>query len=129
MTIRRSGLVLLAALLLPGSAVFAQQPGKPCAGDVKTLCAGIAPGQSRINACIKTNLTGLSQTCEDRVFTVAVAGKLCRDDVARLCADAKRGTGGVRACMKSHIVDVSEPCKDAMARAASGRKLLRREDL
>jgi hypothetical protein len=129
MTIRRSGLVVLAALLLPGSAAFAQQQAKPCAGDVKTLCAGIAPGQSRLKACVKAHLTGLSQSCEDRVYTVAVTAKLCRDDVARLGATAVRGTGQVRACMKSRIAEVGDPCKDAMARTASGRKLLRRGDL
>lgn len=129
MTIRRSGLVLLAALLLPGSAAFAEQPGKPCAGDLKTLCAGIAPGQGRLKACIKAHLTGLSESCDSRVFSVAVAGKVCRGDVTRLCADAKRGTGGVRTCMKAHIADLSAPCTDAMARAASGRTLLRRGDL
>ncbi|MGO3928576.1 hypothetical protein [Rhodopseudomonas pseudopalustris] len=129
MSMRRSGLIALAALLLSGSTALAQQPGKPCAADVKALCAGIAPGQGRIKACIKKQLIGLSQTCEERVFSVAVSSKVCRDDVTRLCASAKRGTGGVRACMKANIADVSEPCKDAMSRAASGRKLLRGGDL
>ena len=54
MTGMRSGLVTLTALLLSGSAAVAQQAGKPCAGDIKTLCAGIQPGEGRIKACIKS---------------------------------------------------------------------------
>jgi hypothetical protein len=47
MTGMRSGLVILTALLLSGSAAVAQQAGKSCAGDIKTLCAGIQPGEGR----------------------------------------------------------------------------------
>ena len=82
----RSGLVIVrswlvvTALLLSGSAAMAQQA--PCAGDIKTLCAGIQPGEGRIKACIASHLANLSQTCEERILTVAVTGKLCKTDVA-----------------------------------------------
>ena len=82
----RSGLVILKALLLSGSVAVAQQAGKPCAGDIKTLCAGIQPGEGRIKACIKSHLTDLSPTCEDRLLTVAVTEKVCKTDVTNLCA-------------------------------------------
>jgi hypothetical protein len=75
----RSGLVMLTALLLSGSVAMAKQA--PCAGDIKKLCAGIQPGEGRIKACIKSHLTNLSQTFEDRVLTVTVTGKLCKTDV------------------------------------------------
>jgi len=120
----RSGLVILAALLLSGSVAVAQQGGKPCAGDIKALCAGIEPGEGRIKACIKSHLTELSPSCEDRLLTVAVTGKLCKTDVTGLCAGVVPGTGGIRACIKSHLAGVSDPCKDAMSRAAAGRKIL-----
>jgi len=125
----RSGLVVLAALLLSGSAAMAQQAGKPCAGDIKTLCAGIQPGEGRLKACIKSHLAELSETCNDRVLTVAVTGKACKADVAKLCAGVVPGTGGLRTCIKSHIAELSEPCKDAMSRAAAGSKLLGGGDL
>jgi len=120
----RSGLVVLAALLLSGSAAMAQQAGKPCAGDIKTLCAGIQPGEGRLKACIKSHLAELSETCNDRVLTVAVTGKACKADVAKLCAGVVPGTGGLRTCIKSHIAELSDPCKDAMSRAAAGSKIL-----
>ena len=94
MTGMRSGLVILTALLLSGSAAVAQQAGKPCAGDIKTLCVGIQPGEGRIKACIKSHLTDLSPTCNDRVLTVAVTGKVCKTDVTnplwRCCARHRR---------------------------------------
>jgi len=125
----RSGLVVLAALLLSGSAAMAQQAGKPCAGDIKTLCAGIQPGEGRLKACIKSHLAELSETCNDRVLTVAVTGKACKADVAKLCAGVVPGTGGLRTCIKSHIAELSDPCKDAMSRAAAGSKILGGGDL
>jgi len=125
----RTGLVILTALLLSGSAAMAQQAGKPCAGDIKTLCAGIQPGEGRLKACIKSHLAELSETCNDRVLTVAVTGKACKADVAKLCAGVVPGTGGLRTCIKSHMAELSDPCKDAMSRAAAGSKLLGGGDL
>ena len=125
----RSGLVILTALLLPGSVAVAQQTGKPCASDIKTFCAGVQPGEGRIKACIKSHLTELSPTCQDSVLTVAVTGKVCKSDIAKLCAGIVPGTGGIRACIKSHMAEVSDPCRDAMSRAAAGRKFLGGGDL
>jgi hypothetical protein len=120
----RSGFVVLGALLLSASVAVAQQAGRPCAGDIKKLCAGIQPGEGRITACIKSQLTDLSPTCEDRVLTVAVTGKVCKTDVTNLCAGIVPGTGGIRACIKSHMSAVSDPCKDAMSQVAAGKKIL-----
>ena len=125
----RSGLVILTALLLSGSVAVAQQASKHCAGDIKTLCAGIQPGEGRIKACIKSHLTNLSQTCEERMLTVAVTGKVCKTDVANLCAGIVPGTGKLRACIKSHMAELSDPCRDAMSQTAAGKKILGGGDL
>jgi hypothetical protein len=125
----RSGLIILTTLLLSGSVAVSQLAPKPCAGDIKTLCAGIQPGEGRIKACIKSHLTDLSPTCGDRVLTVAVTGKVCKNDVTNLCGGVVPGTGGIRACIKSHMAAVSDPCKDAMSRVAAGRKILGGGDL
>jgi hypothetical protein len=119
----RSGLVML-IVLLSGSVAVAQQESRPCAGDIKKLCAGIAPGEGRIKACIKSHLSELSPTCQDRVLTVAVTGKVCQSDIAKLCAGIVPGTGGIRNCIKTHMAEVSDPCRDAMSRAGAGRKIL-----
>jgi hypothetical protein len=119
----RYGLVILGALLMSGSCAMAQS-GYPCAGDVKKLCAGIQPGESRIKACMKAHLSDLSETCEDRLLTVAITGKVCKADVAKLCAGVVPGTGGLRACIKSHMAEISDPCRDAMSGTAAGKKVL-----
>jgi hypothetical protein len=106
-----------------------QQAGKPCASDIKTLCAGIQPGEGRIKACIKSHLNDLSPTCQDRLLTVAVSGKVCKADVTKLCAGIEPGTGGIRTCMKSHMAEVSDPCRDAMSQTAAGRKIFGGGDL
>ena len=129
MTTMRSVLVVLTALLPPGSGAVAQQESKPCAGDIKTLCAGIQPGEGRIKACIKSHLKDLSPTCQDRLLTVAVSGKVCKADVTKLCAGIEPGTGGIRTCIKSHMAEVSDPCRDAMSQTAAGKKLFGRGDL
>ncbi len=125
----RTGLVVLAALVLSGSVAMAQQGGRPCAGDLKKLCADIKPGEGRLKACIKSHLTELSEACQDRVLTVAVTGKVCKADVAKLCAGVVAGSGGIRECIKKHMAEVSDPCRDAMSRVAAGRKLLGGGDL
>src|SRR6201996_3286778 len=123
MAMIRSGLLVLATLLLSGASAIAQS-GNPCAGDIKTVCTGIQPGDSKIKSCIKAHLGGLSEACTDRLLTVAVTEKICKGDVAKLCAGVVAGTGGIRTCIKSHIAEVSDPCQDAMAGTAAGKKIL-----
>ncbi|GLR83804.1 cysteine rich repeat-containing protein [Bradyrhizobium iriomotense] len=36
-----------------------------CGGDVRTLCAGVAPGGGRIAQCLATNAAALSPACKD----------------------------------------------------------------
>jgi hypothetical protein len=119
----RSALLAFTVLLLSGYSAMAQS-GNPCAGDVKTLCTGIQPGDGKIKGCIKAHLAALSPTCSDRLLTVAVTDKVCKGDVAKLCAGVVAGTGGIRTCIKSHIAEVSDPCQDAMAGTAAGKKIL-----
>jgi hypothetical protein len=129
MAAMRSGLVIMTALLLSSSVALAQSAAKPCASDIKKLCAGIQPGEGRIKGCIKSHLTDLSPACEDRVLTVAVTGKVCKSDVTNLCAGIVPGAGGIRACIKSHMAEVSDSCKNAMSQTVAGKKIFGRGDL
>jgi|HubBroStandDraft_6_1064221.scaffolds.fasta_scaffold1198344_1 hypothetical protein len=111
------------ALLLPASAALAQQQTavKACAGDIKTLCAGVQPGGGRVSACVKQHFTGLSDPCQAELTKAATIGKLCAADIKQNCAGVNPGGGRIEACVKSHLSDLSEPCKDALTQAAADR--------
>jgi Cysteine rich repeat len=92
---------------------------KACAGDVKSLCAGIQPGDGRIKACIKSHFNDVSAPCQAVLVKAAAISKACGADVKKVCADVKPGR--IEACMKSHLSEVSDPCKDAVTQAAAGK--------
>jgi hypothetical protein len=110
-------------LLLLETAAMAQDrsAARACAGDIKTLCAGVPPGEGRIRACIKGHFGDLSAPCQAVLLTTAAVGKACRDDVKKLCADVKPGHGKVLACIKTHLAELSDPCRDALAQASAGK--------
>jgi hypothetical protein len=111
-----------AIMLLSATSGTAQQPvAKACAGDVKTQCAGVQPGEGRVKACIKSKFKDLSAPCQAVLVKAAAVGKACKDDVKKICAGVKPGGGRIEACMKSHLTEVSEPCKDAITQAAAGK--------
>ncbi len=94
---------------------------KACAGDIKTLCTGVQPGEGHVRACIKSNFSKLSEPCQAVLLKAAAIGKACKDDVKKMCAGIKPGGGRIEACMKSHIGELSEPCKDALSQAIAGK--------
>jgi hypothetical protein len=111
-----------AVVLLSVTSSMAQQTvAKQCAGDIKSLCAGVEPGEGRIRACIKSHVSDLSAPCQAVLAKAAAIGKACGADIKKVCADVKPGGGRIDACMKSHLSEVSDPCKDAMTQAAAGK--------
>src|SRR5436309_2442487 len=72
----RSGLVIMTALLLSDSVVLAQQAGKPCASDIKTLCVGIQHGEGRIKGCIKSHMAEVSDSCKNAMAQTAAGKKI-----------------------------------------------------
>jgi hypothetical protein len=108
--------------LLSATSGMAQSAAmKACAGDVKSLCAGIQPGDGRVKACIRSHFSDVSAPCQAVLTKAAAISKACGADVKKICADAKPGGGRIEACMKSHLAEVSDPCKDAMTQAAAGK--------
>lgn len=115
-------LAIGAVMLLSATSSMAQQTiANQCAGDIKSLCAGVQPGEGRIRACIKSHVSDLSAPCQAVLVKAAAIGKTCGADVKKICADVKPGGGRIEACMKSHLADVSEPRKYAMTQAAAGK--------
>ena len=89
----KNAFAICAALLLLGSAAMAQQSAaaKARAGDIKTLCTGVQPGEGRLRACIKSNFSKLSEPCQTVLLKAAAIGKACKDDVKKICAGIKSG--------------------------------------
>jgi hypothetical protein len=94
---------------------------KACGGDVKSLCAGIQPGDGRVKACIKSHFSDVSAPCQVALLKAAAISKACSVDVKKVCADVKPGGGRIEACMKSHLSEISDPCKDAVSQATAGK--------
>jgi hypothetical protein len=109
-------------MLLSATSGMAQSAAmKACAGDVKSLCAGVQPGEGRIKACIKSHVSDVSAPCQAVLVKAAAISKVCGADVKKACADVKPGGGRIEACMKSHLSEISDPCKDAISQATAGK--------
>jgi hypothetical protein len=53
--------------VLQGAQEKAAEFKSKCGGDVRKLCKGIAPGQGRILACLKSREADLSPSCRPLV--------------------------------------------------------------
>ncbi len=106
-----------AAMLLTAPTASIQAAERLCAVDLKSLCAGITPGEGRIHACIQAHISELSVGCSDRLAKAAWAAKECHADIEQFCPHAKYG--GIAHCMKPHLGEVSDQCKGALAFLAS----------
>ena len=118
----KSFFAVSAIMLLSATSGMAQSAAmKACAGDVKSLCAGIQPGDGRVKACIKSHFSDVSAPCQSVLVKAAAISKACSADVKKVCSDVKPGGGRIEACMKSHLSEVSDACKDAVTLAAAGK--------
>jgi hypothetical protein len=118
----KSFFAVSAIMLLSATSGMAQSAAtKACAGDVKSLCAGIQPGDGRVKACIKSHFSDVSASCQAVLVKAAAISKACSADVKKVCSDVKPGGGRIEACMKSHLSEVSDACKDAVTQAAAGK--------
>jgi len=117
----KSIFAISAVSLLLGSNAVAQSAARSCVTDIKTLCAGVDPGEGRIAGCVKEHFKDLSEPCQNLLATTAAAAKACTADVKQQCADARRRAAKV-SCLKSALLNLSEDCKSAISRVAAGRK-------
>jgi hypothetical protein len=117
-------MVVGAAVLLSASLATAQQRSQAgaCAGDIKSKCADVQPGEGRIRACVKDHITEFSEPCQARLAKVAATGKACKGDVKQSCEGKRRGRGRLVACMREALGNLSDTCKDALAQAIAGRR-------
>lgn len=74
--------IVLAILSLSTTAAAAQQPTPEqrkmvrdaCMSDLKTVCAGVKPGEGRVAACAKANFAKLSPPCQQALLAAKKGG-------------------------------------------------------
>lgn len=112
-------LVVLGAL---ASAARAGEAQLPCQADVRTLCAKVAPGGGRIQACLEAHESELSTECRNRLDGLGREAGLpasrCRWDVAEFCTDVPLGGGHVLQCLQTNEDQLSPECRSALREAA-----------
>ena len=106
-----------AALLLTASTASVRAEDRDCTVDLKSLCAGVTPGEGRIQACIQAHISELSVGCSSRLSKAAWVFSECRADINHFCPDAHYGT--ISDCMRPHLGEVSDQCRGAIAFIAS----------
>jgi hypothetical protein len=109
--------LLGAALVLTASTASVRAEDRDCTVDLKSLCAGVAPGEGHVRACIQSHISELSVVCSSRLSKAAWVLSECHADVQHFCPDAKYG--GIADCMRPHLGEVSDQCRGAMAFIAS----------
>jgi hypothetical protein len=106
-----------AALLLTASTASVRAEDRDCTVDLKSLCAGITPGEGHIRACIQAHMNELSVGCSSRLSKAAWVFTECKADIQHLCPGATYGT--ISDCMRPHLGEVGDQCRGAMAFIAS----------
>lgn len=93
----------------------------PCAADTSTYCSGVAPGQNRLQSCLRSHWGDLQQSCREYLDRVASGTELfglqCEVEIFQFCRVVPVGKGDVLACLKSHRSELSPPCQDAVDKA------------
>ena len=74
-------LALGAALLLMASTASVRAEDRDCTVDLKSMCAGIAPGEGHIRACIQAHMSQLSVGCSSRLSKAAWVFGECKGDI------------------------------------------------
>lgn len=94
-----------------------------CVADLKRLCAGIEPGNDRLQACMEEHLHDVSTPCLvtlSKLDEVREFDKECSEHLKQQCGTVESGQVG--ACLKSAVASLSHTCKDELARAVHGAR-------
>jgi hypothetical protein len=106
-----------AALLLTAATASVRAEDRDCTVDLKSMCAGIAPGEGHIRACIQAHMSELSVGCSSRLSKAAWVFGECKGDIQHFCPQATYGN--ITDCMRPHLGEASDQCRGAIAFIAS----------
>ena len=96
-----------------------------CATELKTYCAGVAPGDGRLLACLYARSDKISGQCEfalyeasmqlDRAISgISYVANQCRRDLETHCGDVKIGKGRVAQCLRQNAAKLEPACSQAL---------------
>jgi Cysteine rich repeat len=116
----------------PGPGVASAIPGElgdqvlnSCNTELARFCAGVAPGEGRVLACLYAHGDKISRRCDYALYNAAarleraigamtyVAGE-CRAELETHCAGLDAGEGRVAQCLKDHASELSPRCAQAL---------------
>jgi hypothetical protein len=119
-------------LAIPALALLAWAPAaadSACVADAQRLCAGMAIGEGRVLACLRSHRNELSGPCIRDIEAVESQAREidldCAPDVWTHCRGVAPGEGRVRDCLWSHWKDLSSSCRDQAARLAEKAQKVR----
>ncbi len=96
-----------------------------CATELKSYCAAVKPGESRIVACLYAHSDKISSQCEfafyqsaiqlNRAISVIVyVATQCRRDIRTHCAGVQVGDGRIVQCLKQNAAMLHPLCTEAL---------------
>ncbi len=96
-----------------------------CATELKSYCAAVKPGESRIVACLYAHSDKISGRCEFAFYETAIqldraisgivyVATQCRRDIGTHCAGVKVGDGRIVQCLKQNAAKLHPSCNQAL---------------
>jgi Golgi apparatus protein 1 len=82
-----------------------------CEADVFSWCRRTRAGEGRILACLMSQLSDLSSTCQDAIASQQRFQSACGGDLARLCHRVPAGGGRKVVCLLSQKSQLSDGCR------------------
>ena len=104
-------------LTLTASTASVRAEDRDCTVDLKSMCAGITPGEGHIRECIQAHMSELSVGCSSRLSKAAWVFAECHADIQHFCPEATYGN--ISNCMRPHLGEASNQCRGAIAFIAS----------
>jgi hypothetical protein len=104
----------------------AEGPAKACKADRDKFCAGLTPGDGKLQACMKEHAADLSAECNAARQAMAEAWKdvraKCKADAGKFCGDAGEKRGQLVKCLESHKTELDQACADALKERPGAKK-------
>ncbi|CAI5528209.1 unnamed protein product [Closterium sp. Naga37s-1] len=105
-----------------------------CSNDAARLCKDVAPGEGRVQDCLRQHRSSVNWDCQAELFRQEVESaddirlnvrlfKACLEDKRRFCADVVPGDARVKDCLETHRhhSDFSKPCKEEVEKMMERR--------